>query len=150
MCESNDFFRELFEKRKKIIIIKKKATLISKTIQNELLSYVRKYILECINKKTDEEGTPYFSVVADEVTDYGHWEQLRIVIRYVYQQKLVERLLEYVKCDNIRGETIDNLIIKSLKSVLTFHTAVLRLTMVQEIWQENKTEQLEISKKNSE
>ena len=135
---------------KKIIIIKKKATLISKTIQNELLSYVRKYILECINKKTDEEGTPYFSVVADEVTDYGHWEQLRIVIRYVYQQKLVERLLEYVKCDNIRGETIDNLIIKSLKSVLTFHTAVLRLTMVQEIWQENKTEQLEISKKNSE
>ena len=124
--------------------------MISKTIQNELLSYVRKYILECINKKTDEEGTPYFSVVADEVTDYGHWEQLRIVIRYVYQQKLVERLLEYVKCDNIRGETIDNLIIKSLKSVLTFHTAVLRLTMVQEIWQENKTEQLEISKKNSE
>ena len=40
LCECNNCFRELFEKRKK------NATLISKTIQNELLSCVRKYILE--------------------------------------------------------------------------------------------------------
>ena len=38
MCESNNCFRELFEKRKKKK--KKNATLISKTIQTELLSCV--------------------------------------------------------------------------------------------------------------
>ena len=65
--------------------LKKNATLVSKTIQNELLSCVRKYILECINKEINEEGTPYFGVVADEVTDCANWEQLVIVIRYVYQ-----------------------------------------------------------------
>ena len=42
MCESNNCFRELFEKRKKKKRKKKEknATLISKTIQNELLSCV--------------------------------------------------------------------------------------------------------------
>ena len=90
--------------------------MISKTIQNELLSCVRKYILECINIEINEEGTPYFGVVADEVTDCADWEQLGIIIHYVYQQKSVERLTEYVKCDNIRGETIADLIIESLTS----------------------------------
>ena len=55
-------------------------------------------------------------MVADERTDCANWEQLGKVIRYVYQQKPVERLIEYVKCGNIRGETIANLIIESLKS----------------------------------
>lgn len=44
MRGSNDRLRKLFEKRKK------NATLISKTIQDELQSFVRKYSLECINK----------------------------------------------------------------------------------------------------
>ena len=90
--------------------------MISKTIQNEFLSCVRKYILECINKEINEEWTACFGVVADEVTDCADWEQLGIVIHYVYQQKSVERLIEYVKCDNIRGETIADLIIESLTS----------------------------------
>ena len=49
--------------------VKKNATLISKTIQNE----IRKYILECINKEINEEGTPYFCVIANEVTDCANW-----------------------------------------------------------------------------
>ena len=44
MCESNDRLPELFKKGKK------NATLISKTIQDELQSFVRNYSLECINK----------------------------------------------------------------------------------------------------
>ena len=63
MCESNYSLREPFKKRKK------NATLISKTIQNE----IRKYILECLNKVINEEGTPYFCVIADEVTDCANW-----------------------------------------------------------------------------
>ena len=46
-------------------------------------------------------------MVVDEVTDCEFWEQLGIVICYVYKQKPVERLIEYVKSDNIRSETID-------------------------------------------
>ena len=91
MCEGNDRLRELFKKRKK------NATFTSKTIQNPLLSCVRKHITECMNKEINEEGTPYFGVVADEVTDCANWEQLEIVIRYVYQQKPAERRIEYVR-----------------------------------------------------
>ena len=57
----------------------------------------------------------YFGVVADEVTDCVNWEQLEIVIPHVYQQKPLEGLIEYDKCDKIRGETIANLMIESLK-----------------------------------
>ena len=68
------------------------------------------------NKEAAEEGTPYFDVVAEKVTDFANREQLGILVRYVYQQKSVERLIEYVKCDNITGEAIANLIIELLKS----------------------------------
>ena len=80
MRGSNDRLRKLFEKRKK------NATFISKTIQNELLSCVQKNILECIVKEINEEETPYFGVIADEVTDCAYWKQLGIVICNVYQQ----------------------------------------------------------------
>ena len=92
-------FKSVKKKKKK-----KNATLNLKAIQNQLLSRVRKCILVCINQEINEEKTPYFDVVADEVTDSdcASWEQLGIVII----NKPVERLIEYVKCDNIRGETI--------------------------------------------
>ena len=73
MCGSNYRLCKLFEKRKK------NATLISKTIQNELLSCVQKFILECIIKEINEEETPYFGVIADEVTDCANWKQLGMV-----------------------------------------------------------------------
>ena len=50
------------------------------------------------------------------MTDFANREQLGILIRYVYQQKSVERLIEYVKCDNITGQAITNPIIELLKS----------------------------------
>ena len=83
-----------------------------KAIQNEWLIRVQKYILECINEELSDKKTPYFGVVADEVTDCASWEQLGIVIT----NKPVDRLIEYVKCDNMRGETIAKLLIESLKS----------------------------------
>ena len=89
-----------------------------KAIQNEWLIRVQKYILECINEELikslfyNDKKTPYFGVVADEVTDCASWEQLGIVIT----NKPVDRLIEYVKCDNMRGETIAKLLIESLKS----------------------------------
>ena len=56
-------------------------------------------------------------MVDKKVTDFANREQLAILIRYVYQQKSVERLIiKYVKCDNITGEAITNPIIELLKS----------------------------------
>ena len=49
MCESNDRLLELFIKRKT------DATLISKTIQNKLLSCVREYILKYIKRLMKKE-----------------------------------------------------------------------------------------------
>ena len=88
----------------------------------KLLRCIQKYIFKCINKKINEKRTPYFDVIVDEVTvkslwsDCENWKELEIVIRYIYKQKSVERLIEYVKCDNIKGKTIVNLMIESLKS----------------------------------
>ena len=88
----------------------------------KLIRCIQKYIFKCINKKINEERTPYFDVVADEVTvkslwsDCENWKELEIVICYIYKQKSVERPIEYVKCDDIKGKTIVNLIIESLKS----------------------------------
>ena len=100
MFKSNNRLREL---------------LISESNQNELLSCVRKYILEYIIKVINEEGTPSFGFVVDKMADCASWQQLEILIRYFYQQKPVQRLIEYVKCDSITDETIANLITKSLK-----------------------------------
>ena len=36
------------------------------------------------NKEVNEEGTPYFDVVAEKVTDFANRKQLGILIRYVY------------------------------------------------------------------
>ena len=49
------------------------------------------------------------------MTDCTNWVRLGIATHYVYQQKPVVRVIEYVKCNNIRGETIAILIAKSLK-----------------------------------
>ena len=45
---------------------------------------------------------------ADEVIGSSNWEQLGIVERYVKSSIPVEKLLEYVKCENIRGNTMHN------------------------------------------
>ena len=39
-----------------------------------------------------------FGLVADKVTDSANWEQVGIVVRYVKDDRPIERLLEYVKC----------------------------------------------------
>ena len=43
-------------------------------------------------------------MVADKMTNCVNWEQLGILIRYIYQQKPAPRLTEYVKSDKIKGE----------------------------------------------
>ena len=59
----------------------------------------------------DEINQQQFGLVADEVTESSNWQQHGVVVRYVKDDRPIERLLEYVKCPNIRDETIADLII---------------------------------------
>ena len=65
----------------------------------------------------DEIDQQQFGLVVDEVTDSASWEQLGIVVRYVKDYRPIERLLEYIKCPNIRGANTADLIIKALNKV---------------------------------
>ena len=63
-------------------------------------------------KIVDEINQEQFGLVADEVADSANWEQLGIVVKYVKDDRPTGILLKYLKCLNIRGATISNLIIK--------------------------------------
>lgn len=91
-------------------ICAKNATYTSKTSQNDLLFCIKEYIQEKIVKDVNEQVIgPYYGFQCDEVTDVSNWEQLGIVIRYVKENKPVERLLEFVSCEKITGKESDKI-----------------------------------------
>ena len=94
------------------------ATYTSKTMQNELLSCIKDYIQsQVVADINNQIRGPYYGISADEVTDCSNWEQLGIVLRYVKDSVAVEKLIEYVKCHNINGNTITKLIIDTVTNV---------------------------------
>ena len=68
-------------------------------------------------KIVDEINQQQFKLLVHEVTGTANWEQLGIVVRYAKNDRPIERLLESVKCPNIRGATIAHLIIKALNEM---------------------------------
>ena len=58
-----------------------------------------------ISKAIIQKGTPYFSVLGDEVINCANWKQLEIAI-HLFIKTPVEKLTEYVRCENVRGEAI--------------------------------------------
>ena len=108
---------------------------ISKTTLNTLLERIKIYMQ---GKIVDEINQQQFGLVADEVTDSANWEQLGIVVRCVKDDRSIKRLLEYVKCPNIRGTTIADLIIKALDDVgLNIEKCRANLMMVLASWPES-------------
>ena len=69
--------------------------------------YIQSQIVADINNQI---GGPYYGISANEVTDCSNWEQLGIELQYVKDSAAVEKLIEYVKCHNIKGNTIEKLI----------------------------------------
>ena len=70
---------------------KRNVTMVPKTIQNDLLEHMGKNIV----RKTveDVQASPFFAVIADEVSDVSNWEQLGIAIRYIRNNCAVEKLV---------------------------------------------------------
>ena len=91
------------------------ATYLSKTIQNDLLSCIKDFIRsEIVNDIQNQTEEPFFGISADEVTDVSNWEQLEIVVRCVRSCRAIEKLLEFVQCDDIKGASMEKFIINTL------------------------------------
>lgn len=109
MCVTDEHLRTHLEKSLR------NATYISKTTQNKLLGCIGDFIRdEIVREVKEQESGPFYGISADEVTDCANWEQLGIVIRYIKRNRPVERLMEYVKCDDIKGATIAGHIIDAI------------------------------------
>ena len=48
------------------------------------------------------KSAEFFCIIADETTDVGHEEQLSVIIRYVYNRKVEEKLLSIENFDDTR------------------------------------------------
>ena len=91
------------------------TTYLSKTTQNDLLSCIKGFTQsEIVNEIQNQTEGPFFGISADEVTDVSNWEQLGIVVRYARNCQAIEKLLELVPCDDVKGASIAEFIINVL------------------------------------
>ena len=88
----------------------------TKTSQNELLLCIKEYIKqEIVNDIKNQKDGPFFGLSADEVADISNWEALGTIVRYVKDCEPIERLLEFVPCEYVKGKCICNYLVKALQ-----------------------------------
>jgi len=93
----------------------KTAQYCSKTIQNDVLNCIAKFIQTVIVDEIKAQPIgPKYGLQADEVTDISNKEQMGIVVRYTKDCESVERLLAYSDCDSIAGAALSNNLIETL------------------------------------
>jgi len=63
------------------------------------------------------DGGGFHGIQADEVTDVSNCEQLGFVVRYIRNGQVVERLLEYIKCQSCTNEKVSEAIISTLQQL---------------------------------
>ena len=91
-----------------------RAKYTSPTIQNELISILGEQIRESIVNQIPFDA-PYFSILADEVTDVSNREQLSLVIRFVDSDgNIHEEFLGFQNLQRITGEAIASSILDTL------------------------------------
>jgi len=96
-----DSVDEVLEKH--LATCKPNATYVSKTAQNNVTNITGEQIRDSILSKV--ENARHFSLLADEATDSGNWEQLAVVLRFVDDKEEVhEDFLEFVECRATTGE----------------------------------------------
>ena len=90
----------------------KNAQYTSKTIQNQLIDVINKYIQSDILHEIKE--AKYYSVLADEVVDVANKEQLSISFRYVFNGLVKEVFLDFIEVERITGRSLADAIMHSL------------------------------------
>ena len=90
------------------------AIYLSKTSQNKLL--------ECMGNNNNiltkildvKASNRFFGLEADEVADTSGWEQLGLALRYVKDNKPVERLVSFIACESVTGAAICTTILDAM------------------------------------
>lgn len=102
-----------------------RATYISKTTQNTLISIIGNVILKNVLDKVHK--AKYFSVIFDETTDISKTSQLVIVLRYVYEKNICEDFIKFIDCHqnnygqsgvNVKPKITGEIIGKSVINIL--------------------------------
>ena len=93
----------------------KNATYLSKTSQNDLLECMGNNILTKI--LDDVKANRCFGLEADGVADTSGWEQLGLVLRYVKDNKPVERFVSFIACKSVTGAAICTTIFDALATL---------------------------------
>ena len=76
----------------------KNASYISKTSQNDFISFCGKFITELVVRKIKEDQ--FFSLLADKASDCSNQEQLSLAVRYVGRDFAIrEEFLGFLHCD---------------------------------------------------
>ena len=89
----------------------KNALYTSKTIQNECIDICHDHILKII--KDEVLAAKYFTIIADEVQDVSHCEQLSIILRYVSSAGPKEKFVGFVEIKrDMSGKAIATAILK--------------------------------------
>ena len=91
----------------------------SKTAQNDLLECIGEFIQGIIVEeiKQQKKPGPLFGIQADEVTDISNKEQMGVVLRYIKDDKPVERLVKFNEVPNTTGESLAECIMKCVENL---------------------------------
>lgn len=96
----------------------KNATYSSKTSQNDFLNCIKEFIQQkIITEIRAQPHGPLFGIQADEVTDVSNREQLGLVLRYLVNDQPVERLVEFLECENTTGEALSDQILTRIDKI---------------------------------
>ena len=96
----------------------KNATLLSKTIQNDLIKCCGQSILNKI--LADIKKAVFFSIIGDEASDSSTKEQLSLVIRFFDSERIevTEEFVGFIHCsEGLTGEALASVILKRLKEL---------------------------------
>ena len=106
-----------------------------KLLKIELLSCIKEFIQsESVNDIQNKTEGSFFGISAAKVTDVSNLDQLEIFVH-----KIMKKLLEFVQCDNIEGESKTEFIINALNDAC-FNPRMYRTQTFDEVrtWQVNR------------
>lgn len=90
------------------------VTLISKNTVNSVIRVISDLNKNAISQEVSE--AKMYSVQIDTTQDVTSQDQCSIVLRYVHGDRVLERLLAVVKCDDSTGQGFKNLVLEVLSA----------------------------------
>jgi len=93
----------------------KTATYISKTTQNELIEICGDLIREQII--TEVKRATFFTVIGDETTYVSKIDRFTFCLRYVFEDKVQEKFINFIPAKDRTGEGLVGLILEQLRTL---------------------------------